>query len=134
MLYLPAIVEAAESSPKAAKECAIQIRKFLSRNSDRPYLQYNAVMLMRILTDNPGPSFTKNIDSKFVETVKSLLRFGRDLNVKQILTETLQNFENNKKSDVNLTMLLQMWVKEKEKMAKTVGAEVGIFELPTEHG
>ncbi|TGO47947.1 hypothetical protein BCON_0257g00090 [Botryotinia convoluta] len=77
--YLPAIVEVAESSPGAAKECAYHIRKFLSKdNHSKAYVQYNAIMLIRILTDNPGMTFTRNIDAKFVQTVKELLRTGRD--------------------------------------------------------
>jgi hypothetical protein len=36
-------------------------------------LQYNAVMLMRILVDNPGHTFTRNFDAKFVTTIKELL-------------------------------------------------------------
>ena len=102
MLHLPTIVEAAESTPAAARECAYQIRKCLSQaNAPRPYVQYNAVMLMRILSDNPGPAFTKNIDKKFVETVKTLVRFGTDPSVQQILRETLDNFERDKKSDTD---------------------------------
>lgn len=122
VLHLPTIVEAAESSPAAAKECAYQIRKFLSKdNMARPYLQYNAIMLMRILSDNPGATFTKNIDKKYVETVKELIRMGRDPSVQQILRETLDNFERDKKSDVNLSPLIEMWKKEQTKIAKAYG-------------
>lgn len=38
-------------------------------------------MLMRILADNPGATFTRNFDQKFVDTVKKLLREGRDPSV-----------------------------------------------------
>ncbi|KAB8294706.1 hypothetical protein EYC80_006668 [Monilinia laxa] len=117
--YLPAIVEAAESSPAAAKECAHQIRKFLSKeNSSKPYVQYNAIMLIRILTDNPGRTFTRNMDLKFVQTVKELLRTGRDLSVKQILMETLGTFTTEKADDETLAPLIEMWKKEQEKMAR----------------
>ena len=75
-------------------------------------------MLVRILADNPGKSFTKNIDSKFVSTVKDLLRDGRDMSVQQILRETLDNFEQSKPDDETLAGLMDMWRKEKEKMAK----------------
>lgn len=75
-------------------------------------------MLVRILADNPGKSFTKNIDSKFVSTVKDLLRDGRDMSVQQILRETLDNFEQSKPDDETLAGLRDMWRKEKEKMAK----------------
>ena len=75
-------------------------------------------MLVRILADNPGKSFTKNLDSKFTSTVKDLLRDGRDMSVQQILRETLDNFEQTKPGDETLAGLIAMWRKEKEKMAK----------------
>ncbi|KAM3086203.1 hypothetical protein ACMFMF_000157 [Clarireedia jacksonii] len=122
VLYLPSIVEAAESSPAAAKECAYLIRKYLSKeNYTKPPLQYNALMLIRILTDNPGKTFTRNIDTKFVQTVKELLRFGRDLNVKQLLIETLELFSREKAQDETLVPLIEMWKKYQEKMMKVVG-------------
>ena len=79
-------------------------------------------MLIRILADNPGKSFTKNIDQKFVNTVKELLRDGRDLSVQQILRETLDTFEEQKSNDETLAMLTEMWKKEKEKMGKQYGS------------
>lgn len=119
MLHLPVIVEAAESSPAAAREAANRIRKFLSKdNLQRAYVQYNAVMLVRILSDNPGKSFTKNIDVKFVGVVKDLLRDGRDMSVQQILRETLDNLETNKAGDETLVPLIDMWKKEKTKWEK----------------
>ena len=75
-------------------------------------------MLVRILSDNPGKSFTRNIDSKFVSTVKDLLRDGRDMSVQQILRETLDNFEQSKSNDETLAALLAMWKKEKSSMTK----------------
>lgn len=83
-------------------------------------------MLMRILADNPGATFTRNIDKQFAETVKELLRFGRDPSVKQILMETLDNFEREKKEDTNLSILMEMWKKEQEKMSKVYGKKVTI--------
>jgi len=125
VLHLPTIVEAAESSPAAAKECAQVIRKFLSKDGfSRPHVQYNGIMLVRILSDNPGPTFTRNLDKKFADTVKELLRLGRDPSVKQILIETLDNFQREKKSDENLAPLIQMWEKEQAKMEKTYGPKV----------
>ncbi|KAL6720382.1 hypothetical protein ACLMJK_002303 [Lecanora helva] len=119
VLHLPVIVEAAESSPLAATEAAVRIRKFLSKeNYQRAYVQYNAIMLMRILADNPGKSFTRNLDGKFVGTVKELLRDGRDMSVQQILRETLDNFEKSKAQDETLTALREMWKKEQAKSAK----------------
>ena len=109
-------MEAAESSPAAAKEAANRIRKFLTKdNSNRPNVQYNAIMLSRILVDNPGKTFTRNLDAKFVIVVKDLLREGKDLSVQQILRETLDTFEAEKSQDENLTQLIEMWKKEKQK-------------------
>ena len=123
MLHLPVIVEAAESSPSAASEAALRIRKFLSKeNFQRAYVQYNAIMLVRILADNPGKTFTKNIDQKFVSTVKELLRDGRDMSVQQILRETLDTFEEQKANDETLASLTEMWKKEKAKMGKRHGS------------
>lgn len=117
VLHLPVIVDAAESSPVAAQEAAHRIRKFLSKdNFQRAYVQYNAIMLVRILADNPGKSFTKNIDGKFVATVKELLRDGRDMSVQQILRETLESFEMQKSDDETLAPLREMWKKEKQKL------------------
>ena len=78
-------------------------------------------MLVRILADNPGKSFTRNMDQKFVSTVKELLRDGRDMSVQQILRETLDNFETNKADDETLAGLREMWVKEKVKITKRGG-------------
>ena len=79
-------------------------------------------MLVRILADNPGKSFTKNIDQKFVGTVKELLRDGRDMSVQQILRETLDTFEEQKANDETLALLMEMWKKEKGKMEKRFGS------------
>ena len=126
VLHLPVIVEAAESSPVAAREAAHGIRKFLSKdNGQRAYVQYNAIMLVRILADNPGKSFTKNMDTKFVTTVKELLKEGRDMSVQQILRETLDSFETQKKEDENLTPMREMWAKYKSKMEKSGGLNNG---------
>lgn len=122
VLYLPTIVEAAESSPSAAKEAAQVIRKFLGKdNFDKPYVQYNGIMLIRILADNPGKTFTRNIDSKFVQTIKELLRVGRDPSVKQILMETLDTFQREKQDDEGLAQVNEMWKKEHERMVKIHG-------------
>ncbi|KAH8648371.1 hypothetical protein BX600DRAFT_442662 [Xylariales sp. PMI_506] len=116
VLYLPPIVEAAESSPQAAAECARLIRKYCKRDYwSKPSYQYNAIMLMRILADNPGPTFTRNMDPKFADTIRELLRNGRDPSVLQMLMETLNAFENTKQYDEGLAVLLEMWRKEKEK-------------------
>ncbi|KAF2104106.1 hypothetical protein NA57DRAFT_70319 [Rhizodiscina lignyota] len=113
VLHLPVIVESAESSPAAAAAAAYQIRKFLSKdNYGKPHVQYNAIMLIRILADNPGPSFTKNMDTKFSNTMKQLLRECKDQSVQQITRETLSALYQEKGYDTNLNTLFQMWTKE----------------------
>jgi len=69
-------------------------------------------MLIRILADNPGATFTKNIDKKFVETIKELLRNGKDPSVQQILRETLHGLYTEKAYDTNMANLFAMWGKE----------------------
>lgn len=70
---------------------------------------------MRILADNPGHSFTCNLDSKFAAVIKDLLRYGRDWNVQHYLREYLSHLETNRHNDQDLQPLLQMWAKEKTK-------------------
>ncbi|KAH0556522.1 hypothetical protein GP486_005594 [Trichoglossum hirsutum] len=82
-------------------------------------------MLVRILVDNPGRTFTRNLDAKFVGTIKDLLRQGKDLSVQQILRESIEAFEKDKKDDENLTPLLEMWAKEKKTMEKMYGGGAG---------
>ncbi|UNI22427.1 hypothetical protein JDV02_008318 [Purpureocillium takamizusanense] len=125
VLFLPPIVDAAESSPAAAAECARIIRKYMGKEySSRPSWQYNAIMLVRILTDNPGQTFTRNLDDKFVDTAKALLKNAKDRSVRQILMETLDDFEHTKMYDEGLGPLIQMWKKEKEKALKDHGGRV----------
>jgi hypothetical protein len=87
----------------------------------KPSCQYNAVMLVRILADNPGEGFTRFIDKKFVDTTKELLRAGRDASVRQILMETLDAFETTKATDPGLAPLIAMWQKEKAKAFRAYG-------------
>ena len=82
-------------------------------------------MLVRILTDNPGPTFTRNMDKKFVDAAKELLRSGRDPSVRQILMETLDTFEFTKSHDEGLSLMIEMWKKEKERAYKTYGVSRG---------
>lgn len=110
--HLPNIVEAAESSPAAALAAAYTIRKQLKESYSKPYIQYNAIMLIRILADNPGPTFTKGFDDKFVKTIGSCLISSGDPSVQQILRETLHNFDTTKANDPNLAALLTMWHQE----------------------
>ncbi|KAH6607240.1 vhs, partial [Trichoderma cornu-damae] len=123
VLFLPPIVDAAESSPTAAAECARIIRKYMAKEySSRPSWQYNAIMLMRILADNPGETFTRNMDSKFVDTARALLKTTKDNSARQILMDTLDDFERTKFYDDNLTLIITMWQEEKEKAIKQHGA------------
>ena len=118
VLHLPVIVEAAEGSPSAAARAAQQIRVFLGRDwAMKPHVQYNAIMLIRILSDNPGPSFTKNFDKQFVSTVKELLRNCKDSSTQQILRESLDSLEANKQFQEGMEGLIQMWRKEKGQQA-----------------
>ncbi|KAL2180718.1 uncharacterized protein P884DRAFT_311453 [Thermothelomyces heterothallicus CBS 202.75] len=122
VIFLPSIVEAAVASPAAAAESARLIRKFLQRDYwSKPSVQYNAIMLLRILADNPGPGFTRFLDKKFVDVTKELLRSGRDPSVRQILMETLDAFETTKNLDEGLALIIEMWQKEKEKAYKAYG-------------
>jgi len=138
VLHLPAIVDLAESSPAAARAAAHTIRKYLEQkknNSLRPHTQYNAIMLMRILSDNPGRTFTRNLgEAKFVTAVKELLKHGREPSVRQILVETLENFDEKVRvveeveGEVEvegLKGLVEVWAKEKRSMAKSRSAPGG---------
>ncbi|KAG5962992.1 hypothetical protein E4U56_003082 [Claviceps arundinis] len=124
VLFLPPIVDAAESSPAAAAECARVLRKFLSKDySSKPSWQYNAIMLIRILVDNPGETFTRNLDDKFVDTVRALLKNVKDRSVWRILLETLDDFECTKMHDQNLAPLILMWKMEKEVALRKRGVQ-----------
>ena len=116
VLHLPKIVEAAESSPGAAATAVYQIRKALDKNNfDKAFKQYNGMMLLRILVDNPGTCkyVAKNFDTKFQDALKSMLRLNRDPSVQHITRETLDHFKQDFSSNEDLKPLLQMWEKEK---------------------
>jgi hypothetical protein len=122
VLFLPTIVDSAESSPAAAAECARVIRKFLAKEyGHKPMQQYNAIMLVRILADNPGPTFTRNFDKKFVDAVRELLKSTKNPSVRQILVETLDTFEFTKVGEDGLDGVVEMWKKEKDKIYKSYG-------------
>lgn len=78
-------------------------------------------MLVRILSDNPGPTFTRALDQKFVDAAKALLKNSKDPSVRQILMETLDDFQHTKQYDENLQPIVSMWKKEKEKALKDQG-------------
>ncbi|KAF3926995.1 hypothetical protein ABW20_dc0109674 [Dactylellina cionopaga] len=73
-------------------------------------------MLLRILVDNPGATFTKNIDSKFVDALKGLYRNSRDPSVRQLLVENLEYFV--RKDDAGLQPVKEWYAKEKETSMK----------------
>lgn len=77
-------------------------------------------MLIRILSDNPGHTFTRNIDAKFVSTIRSLLRNSKDESVQILLRETLEILEAGRSWDEDFSGLLQMWKKEKGRSQKGV--------------
>ena len=79
-------------------------------------------MLVRILADNPGPTFTRNLDAKFTAAVKELLKLSRDPGLQQLARETLDTFETEKAADEGLAPLREMWAKEKEKSARVYGS------------
>ena len=70
-------------------------------------------MLIRILSDNPGPTFTRGFDKSFVGAVKETLKTAKDPSVQQLLRETLDSLESEKQNDEGVQPLLQMWRKEK---------------------
>jgi hypothetical protein len=75
-------------------------------------------MLIRILIDNPGHTFSRNLDAKFIATVKDMLRQGKDMGVQQFLRQTLDALETQRGWDEDLKPLVEMWKKEKAKMDK----------------
>ena len=123
ILHLPPIVDAAESSPAAAAECARVIRRFLGKEHySKPAWQYNALMLVRILVDNPGPSFTRNLgEPEFVETTRKLLKHVRDTRLWNMLMDMLDDFQHTKQYDENLQPLVQMWKAQKEEALRKYG-------------
>jgi len=115
-------VEAAESSPQAAASACYQIRKFLGKDYYKTsHVQYNAVMLFRILSQNPGHSFTRNIDDKFVSTVYALLKDSKDPSVQQLMRETLDSMERGPHSDPGPQQMVSMWRNMKGHSARISG-------------
>ncbi|EWC47114.1 hypothetical protein DRE_03483 [Drechslerella stenobrocha 248] len=113
--FLPTIVDCTESSPAAAKEALVTIRKNLELKGSKlqaGHQQYKALMLFRILVDNPGAMFTRNIDAKFVSTMKELYRGCRDPSVRQLLVENMEHCLT--KDDPGLQPLKEWYTKEKE--------------------
>lgn len=104
---------------------------FHGRDQEADKDRYNAIMLTRILTDNPAKAFTQNFDSKFVSTTKELLRDGKDMSVQQILRETLDYLEMEKlKENDSLGPIVEMWKKEKNKKSGgTVGDSMALSEI-----
>ena len=114
VLHLPVIVDAAESSPTAAAVAAHQIQRFLGKEyATQPRVQGNSIMLIRILSDNPGASFTRNFDPAFVATVKELLGNCQDPGTQRNLRETLDALQATKAGQEGVEELMVMWRKEK---------------------
>lgn len=88
-------------------------------------------MLVRILTDNPGETFTRNLDERFVDTIRALLKNVKDRSVWQLLMETLDDFEYTRMNDQNLAPLVLMWKKEKEAAIKKHGVGLISSMLPS---
>lgn len=102
------------------------IRRYLKKDySSKPSYQYNAIMLIRILSDNPGPTFTRNMDEKFTKTVKDVLKTN-DPSVHQMMMETLEAFEQTKAYDEGLTILISMWKQEKKNAEKDAQKRFGV--------
>lgn len=81
-------------------------------------------MLIRILADNPGPTFTRNFDKKFIDSVRDLLKMVKDRSVLNLLMETLDAFEYTQLGDEGLIPLVEMWQQNKEKTCKTHGVSL----------
>lgn len=91
----------------------------MSNPSSTPgHVHYNTIVLMRILIDNPGHTFSRNLDAKFASAVKDLLRQGQDIDVQQFLRETMEWMETERSWDEDLATMLQMWKKEKDRYQK----------------
>lgn len=88
-------------------------------------------MLVRILADNPGPTFTRNLDSKFTMTFKEMMRTSRDGSVRQMAMETLESLWKEKHADENLNDLREMWRKEKETWTAASMNTVRLPRFPT---
>ena len=82
-------------------------------------------MLFRILSQNPGPSFTRNINDKFVSTVHALLRDSKDPSVQQITRETLDSMEREHYNDAGPKQLVNMWRQMKGHGARISGPATG---------
>lgn len=85
-------------------------------------------MLMRILSDNPGKTFTRNLGStKFVAAVTHLWREGKDPSVRQLLGETLEHFAVQKKDHDGLQPMILFWTQEKGMMSSPYRIVVGLL-------
>lgn len=78
-------------------------------------------MLIRILVDNPGETFTRALDADFVETMRKLLKHARENRVRNMAMEMLDDFEHTKMYDENLQALVLMWKAQKEEAVRKRG-------------
>jgi hypothetical protein len=98
------------------------IKKYLSKDYySKPSWQYNGLMLVRILVDNPGETFTRALDADFAETMRKLLKHARDNRVRNMCMEMLDDFEHTKMYDENLQPLAIMWKAQKAEAIKKHG-------------
>lgn len=91
-------------------------------------------MLFRILSQNPGPSFTRNINEKFVSTVHALLRDSKDPSVQQIMRETLDSLEREHYNEPGPKQLVDMWRQMKGHGARITGPPIGQPQPPQHPG
>lgn len=72
---------------------------------------------MRILAENPGAPFTAHFDSKFISTVRSLLKNNPYINVQQLMRSTLDTWEADltKVDEPGMSSLIKMWKEFKTK-------------------
>lgn len=98
------------------------IKKYLSKDYySHPSWQYNGLMLIRILVDNPGQTFTRALDADFVETMRKLIKHARENRVRNMCMEMLDDFEHTKMHDQNLQGLVLMWKAQKEEAVRKNG-------------
>ena len=81
-------------------------------------------MLIRILVDNPGQTFTRNLGRKFADAVKELLRSTKNESVRTAMMDLLDHFERNMGWDEGLAPAVETWRKEREKSFRAYGVSL----------
>lgn len=110
--------------------CAYTISHYLEKPYfTQPSIQYNAIMLIRILSDNPGSTFMRGFDKDFVETVRVLLVKNKDGGTQQILRETLDALEAGRAGhDEGAKRLMSMWRSQKGQKASLSFTTTGSYQ------